>query len=162
MLQPLNFEAQSEHSVTIRAEDDTGYVLESTFDFDVLDENESPTDLLLSSSTIPENLAPRSMVATFSATDPDADDVLTYSLLHGDSDTDNRYFYIVDNQAETRQSFDFEQQSSYLIRVEVSDQTVNSQSKTLSFPLPMVMMLPMQSPDSDAFLNLHLQAVLSR
>ena len=66
LLQPLNFEAQSSHSVVIRAEDEHGFVLESTFVFDVIDENEIPTDFPVSTSSIPENLPSRSTVSLFS------------------------------------------------------------------------------------------------
>ena len=84
LIEPFNFETQSKYTVTIRAEDDDGYSLQSTFDFDVLDENESPQGLFVSSSNIPEDLSSRSFIATFTASDPDVNDDLTYSLLQGD------------------------------------------------------------------------------
>ena len=122
LLEPFDYEQSSQNFVTIRAEDDGGYAFETTLEFGILDENEPPTDLTVSSSTISEELTPRSIVATLSSTDQDLDDVLTYSLVNDDLQLDNRFFYIVGNQLRSRQKFDFEQKSSYQIRVQVSDQ----------------------------------------
>ena len=126
LIEPFNFETQSKYTVTIRAEDDDGYSLQSTFDFDVLDENESPQGLFVSSSNIPEDLSSRSFIATFTASDPDVNDDLTYSLLQGDLDTDNHHFYVVGDQLRSRNSFDFETKSMYLIRAQVSDRSGES------------------------------------
>ena len=42
--------------------------------------NSPPTDLDLDNKTIDENVAPNSLVGTFSTTDPDSGDSFTYTL----------------------------------------------------------------------------------
>ena len=122
LLEPLDYEQSSQQFVTIRAEDDDGFALETTLELGILDENEPPSDLSLSTLSISEDLPTRSVVATFASDDPDSDDVLTYSLIDDDFTTDNRFFYVAGNQLRSRQRFDFEQRSTYQIRAQVSDQ----------------------------------------
>ena len=126
LIEPLNFETQSKYTITIRAEDDDGYMLQSTFELDVLDANEPPQGLFVSSSNISEDLSPRSLIATFTASDPDVDDDFTYSLLYDDLDTDNGHFFVVGDQLRSRKSFDFETKSTYVIRAQVSDRSGQS------------------------------------
>ena len=122
LLEPLDYEQSSQQFVTIRAEDDEGFALETTLELGILDENEPPSELSLSTLSISEDLPIRSVVATFASDDQDSDDVLTYSLIDDDFITDNRFFYVVGNQLRSRKRFDFEQQSTYQIRAQVSDQ----------------------------------------
>ncbi|GBL15644.1 hypothetical protein MTo_02959 [Microcystis aeruginosa NIES-1211] len=52
--------------------------------------NQAPTDLALSATTVNENVAPNTVIGTFSSTDPDTGNTFTYSLIAGTGDTDNR------------------------------------------------------------------------
>ena len=69
-----------------------------------------------------ENAAIGTLVGTLSATDPDAGDTHSFSLVAGAGDTDNGSFTIQGNQLLTNAEFDFETRSQYSIRVRVSDQ----------------------------------------
>ena len=102
LLEPLDYEQSSQQFVTIRAEDDDGFALETTLELGILDENEPPSELSLSTLSIFEDLPIRSVVATFASDDQDSDDVLTYSLIDDDFTTDNRFFYVVGNQLRSR------------------------------------------------------------
>merc|ERR1712131_566213 len=79
--------------------------------------------LLMHNTTIPENVAPNSLVGTFSTTDPDNGDSFTYALVIGDADTDNQAFTINGDQLQINTTPDFESQSSYSILVETTDES---------------------------------------
>ncbi|SKB11541.1 Secreted protein containing Cellulosome anchoring protein (fragment) [Planktothrix sp. PCC 11201] len=84
--------------------------------------NETPTALVLSSTSINENVAANSAVGTFTSTDPDTGNTFTYSLVTGTGSTDNTAFAIVGNQLNIVASPNFEAKSSYAIRVRTTDQ----------------------------------------
>ena len=79
LLESLDFETAANQSVTILAEDSDGFSLETTFNLEVVNSNETPTDFIASTSVFPEDLPSRSIVAIFSSSDPDQDDNLSYS-----------------------------------------------------------------------------------
>jgi len=84
-------------------------------------ENEAPTDIALSASTIAENNVVGAVVGTFSTTDFDADDTFTYELVSGEGDTDNDSFAIVGGELRAATSFNFEARNSYTVRVRATD-----------------------------------------
>jgi flagellar hook-basal body complex protein FliE len=98
----------------------------------VNDVNETPTDLLLSATTVNENVPVNTVIGTFSSTDPDTGNTFTYSLVTGTGDTDNSAFSIVGNQLQINNSPDFETKNSYSIRVKTTDQGGLSFEKTLT------------------------------
>ncbi len=81
----------------------------------------SPTNITLSNGTIADNTASGTTVGTFSTTDIDANDVHTYSLVSGTGDAGNASFVIEGNALKTAQTFDYETQNSYSIRVQTRD-----------------------------------------
>ncbi|MDE5110875.1 MAG: cadherin domain-containing protein, partial [Trichodesmium sp. St7_bin2_1] len=83
--------------------------------------NSPPTDLQLNNTTIPENVAPNSLVGTFSTTDPDNGDSFTYALVIGEADTDNQAFTINGDQLQINETSDYETKSSYTILVQTTD-----------------------------------------
>ncbi len=88
-------------------------------------DNSSPTDIVLSSSSIAENKSPNSTVGTLNTTDTDVGDKFTFTLVSGEGDTDNASFNISSNTTgtilRTSQMFNFEVKSSYSIRLRVTD-----------------------------------------
>ena len=84
-----------------------------------------PTDILLSSNTIAENLAVNSVVGTLSALDPDIGDTFIFSLVSGSGSADNGSFNISGNQLQTSEVFNYETKNSYSIRINVYDGTDN-------------------------------------
>jgi YD repeat-containing protein len=95
---------------------------EQIFVINVTDVNETPTNLVLSNSITPENVAAGSVIGTLSTTDPDANNTFAYSLVSGTGATDNAVFTIVGNQLKVNESPDFEAKSSYSILVRTTDQ----------------------------------------
>lgn len=84
--------------------------------------NMSPTDILLSNSSIQENLPINTLVGLLSTTDPNPGDSFTYSLVSGVGDTDNAFFNINANQLLSSVVFDYETKNSYSIRIRSTDQ----------------------------------------
>jgi hypothetical protein len=85
--------------------------------------NASPTDIGLTPSSVDENKPAGTTVGALSTTDPDNGDTHTYSLVSGTGSTDNASFTI-DNSTgtlKTAASFDFENKSSYSVRVKSQD-----------------------------------------
>jgi|GEM_PF-4106398 len=76
-----------------------------------------PTDILISSETIVENVPVGTVVATFSSVDPDPEDTHTYSLVDGTGGGHNQYFRIEGNQLITVAGVDWEYIDSYQVRV---------------------------------------------
>jgi hypothetical protein len=81
--------------------------------------NHAPTAIGLANASVAENQPPGTSVGTLSATDADAADALTFSLVPGA--LDNAAFAIGGTTLRTASSFDFETKSSYSIRVRVDD-----------------------------------------
>jgi hypothetical protein len=85
--------------------------------------NRAPTNVSISPTTIAEDRPVGTVVGTLTSTDPDEWQVFSYSLV-GTSTTnpDNSKFRIAGNKLLTNASLDFEQKSSYSIRVQTMDQ----------------------------------------
>ena len=91
--------------------------------------NVAPSNIALTAQTVQELAAADSVVGTFSATDADANETFTYSLVG----TDER-FEIVGNQLKVKNGFklDFEQVVAHDIRVRVADKAGASFEKVFS------------------------------
>ena len=76
----LDYEAATSHTVTVRVMDGGGLTYDEMFTINLINVNETPTDLALSSNTVAEMAANGTVVGTASTTDPDAGDTQTYQL----------------------------------------------------------------------------------
>ncbi|MGV1046032.1 cadherin domain-containing protein, partial [Limnohabitans sp.] len=90
------------------------------------DVNEAPTAISLSASTLAENNTAGAEVATLTATDPDGAlsgnaGTFTYALVSGTGDTDNSAFTILGDQLKLTGVANYEGQSSYSVRIQVTD-----------------------------------------
>ena len=83
----------------------------------------APTDISISTSSVPENRPNGTTVGSFTSVDPDSAQTFTYALVPGTGSTDNAKFTIVSNLLKTASHFDFESKSTYSIRVQTRDQT---------------------------------------
>jgi len=108
-------------SIRVRATDANGLFFEKAFTIMITRINAVPTDIALTASMVAENAVVNTTVGTLSATDADAGETFTFSLVAGAGSTDNASFNI--NAAALRSSavFDFETKSSYAIRLRVTD-----------------------------------------
>jgi|GEM_PF-2343812 len=120
----FNYGAKNSYSVRIRTTDQGDLYYEKAFTITITPSgNQSPTDILLSNSSIQENQPIHTVVGTLSTIDPNVGDTFTYSLVSGTGSSDNGSFNILGNQLRSAVVFDYEAQDSYSIRVRTTDQS---------------------------------------
>ncbi len=90
--------------------------------------NSDPTDIILSNNKIDENIPPGTMVGVITSIDEDKNDKYTYELVPGVGDTDNLHFYISNDTLFTGSTFDYEEKSTYSVRL----LTIDKEGKTFS------------------------------
>ncbi|MDB5391851.1 MAG: cya 3, partial [Planctomycetaceae bacterium] len=117
----LNFEAQATYSIRVRTTDAGGLTFEKSLTITATNVNETPVDLQLSSSTLPEEQPVGTVIGTLSTTDPDVGDTFTYSLVIGTGSSDNALFQITGNTLQTNAILNFETQQTYSIRIRTTD-----------------------------------------
>jgi gliding motility-associated-like protein len=117
----FDFETKTSYSVRVRVTDAGGLSFEKAITISVTNVNEAPTNVAANANSVAENAASGTSVATMSATDVDAGDTFTYSLVAGTGDADNASFTIDGATLKTAGVFDFETKSSYSVRVRVTD-----------------------------------------
>ncbi|MDM4019173.1 beta strand repeat-containing protein [Roseiconus lacunae] len=117
----IDFSSQSSYSVRVRTTDSGGATFEQVFT--ITQGNSAPSAIALSSDTVAENSNTSTTVGTLSTTDSNSGDTHTYTLVSGDGDDDNGSFTISGDSLITTESFDFETQETYTIRVRSTDST---------------------------------------
>jgi Leucine-rich repeat (LRR) protein len=122
----FNFESESSYSVTITVKDKGGFVYSKPFVISVLDCNEAPFNLELSSKSVIENNIKRIEVGRLSADDVDLNDELTYTLSGNDD------FVIDEDKLLTNKVFDCEENNTYMLRVSVTDKEGLVEQKTFT------------------------------
>lgn len=115
-------ELQSRFQIRIRATNANGLYIEQPVLIEVIDQNEAPTAILLSTNLLRETSSIGSRVASLQAEDPDRDNNHTFSLISGPGDSDNNFVEITNNQLKLLSAVDFEQQNTLAIRARATDQ----------------------------------------
>jgi Ca2+-binding RTX toxin-like protein len=115
----FDYETKSSYSIRVRTTDQGSLYEEKVFSILVTDVNEAPTDISISPSGVNENAGTNATVGTFSSVD-EPGNTFTYTFATGG--TDNSLFSITGATLKANDSFDFEQKSSYSIRVRSTDQ----------------------------------------
>jgi large repetitive protein len=118
----LDYERDRSHTIEVKSTDQGGLSITKPFTISVTNVSEAPISLALSNATVDENAPLNTVIGSFSAVDPDVGDTLTYTLVPGAGSTDNAAFQIAGNQLTLNAPLDTETQSSYKIRVRVTDQ----------------------------------------
>lgn len=131
----FDYNAQQIYSVRLRATDLAGAWIEESFTIGINDVNGAPTDITLSSSSILEDQAVGSYVGTLGVVDADQVDTHTYQLVSGTGDSGNASFSINGADLLSTVSFDHETQSSYSIRVQVTDGSNASYEKVFTISI---------------------------
>ncbi len=116
-----DFEKKGSYSLYIEASDGMGGLFYKTIVLTVLDVNESPTNITLSSAQIAENNFAGTVVGTLGAVDEDAGATATFKLVDGQGSSGNSGFSIDGNVLKIGFRANFEQQSAYSLRVEAND-----------------------------------------
>jgi hypothetical protein len=118
----FDYEAKASYSIRVRTTDQGGLWCERVFTVAVTDVNDPPTDLSLSATSLAEDQPAATVVGTFSTTDPEAPaGPFTYTLVSGTGSTDNRCFAISGGQLKTAVTLNYEEKTSYSIRVRTTD-----------------------------------------
>ena len=115
-----------------------------------------PTDISLSNDTVAEDQPIGTEVGTFSTVDPDTGEAHTYSLVAGAGDTDNNKFEIVGDRLIAKESFDYDAQDSYSIRVLASDGNGGIYSEPFTVevaPLPKIAIQTLVDANGDGVFN---------
>ncbi|MGD1893684.1 MAG: FG-GAP-like repeat-containing protein [Cyclobacteriaceae bacterium] len=121
----FDYELRKRYSIRVQADDGRGGTVAEQFWIEVndLDDalNSTPTAIRLSNQRIEENQAAGTIVGEFSTQDRDEDDQHTYTLVTGTRPNDNDQFYIQDNQLLSDAEFDYEEDQSFVVRVQTDD-----------------------------------------
>jgi VCBS repeat-containing protein len=117
----MDFNLQPTYALTALVSDG---VLSSTVPvtIHVTNGNNRPIDILLSSSSIEENMEENTLVGSLSVLDPNPEDFHVYQLVEGLGSDDNASFFIEGANLRAVGRFDFETKSSYSIRIRATDQ----------------------------------------
>lgn len=127
----VNFESQSSYSIRVRVVDRGGIAIERALTIAVVNQNEAPTNVILSKTDIDENQSPNAVVGLFTVVDQDVADSSSFSLVSGAGDTDNNLFVVSGNTLQATSSFDFETKNTYSLRVRATDVGGLSFEKTI-------------------------------
>lgn len=117
----FSYATKNSYSIRVRTTDGGGLTLEKVFVINITEVNQNPTDIVLSATSINENLGANSTVGTLSTTDANATDTFTYTLVSGDGSTDNASFTILGNALRLTGSGNYEENSSYSVRIRTTD-----------------------------------------
>ena len=126
----LDYEKQTTHDVVVLVTDAGGKSTTKTFTVQLQDVNETPYNIQISKTSIAENTLEGTVIGNLSATDPDAGDTRTFTLL---DDAGGR-FSIIDNKLVVANGslLDFETASSHTIQVRVTDAGGKFSTKTFT------------------------------
>lgn len=116
------------YDITVRAINEFGASYQETFDVTVsaASSNASPTAIALDNSTVVDSAPVGTVVGLLSATDADAGDLHSFTLLSSPFFPDTASFSLAGNQLLTDAALDASVKSSYSVRVQATDSTGNS------------------------------------
>ncbi|MBX3177021.1 MAG: hypothetical protein KF886_06665 [Candidatus Hydrogenedentes bacterium] len=117
----FNFEAQSSYSIRIRTFDGKDGAFTRALTVSITNANDPPEAILLSNTTVDENVPPGTVVGALRTIDEDRSNVHLYSLVAGEGDTDNSLFAISGDNLVTAGPIDFETKSSLSVRIRSTD-----------------------------------------
>ena len=135
--QELDFEMQSSYQLTIQTVDAEGATFSKGFTILVndLQENSSPTDIVLSTASVDEN---EDVIATLSTSDPDTEDTHSYTVSGAGLSIING------NQLFINGGFDFESETNVSFDITTDDGNGGSFSKSFTIDINDVNEVPTQ------------------
>ena len=109
---------KSTYTISVTTTDAGGLSFTKQLTIQVVHVPLAPTDVALSANSIEENKPVNTLIGAFSATDANANETFTYTLLPGlDADS----FLIVNDKLYNKVVFDYEKGHTYSIKVQVKD-----------------------------------------
>lgn len=116
-----DFETDPIKVIEIKVDDNGGCAFTKTFTINVVDANDPPTALTLTTIAVYDHQQAGSYIGQFFTTDQDVNDVHTYSLVAGTGDTHNTEFYIQNDTLYNFNQVDFNNHPAFYIRVRSTD-----------------------------------------
>lgn len=113
----INFEQTPSYTLDLRVQDVAGLFHTITVTINITDQNDAPSDLLLSHNRVTENSTIGTLIGTLSGVDQDIADTHVYTLLTNPANK----FSIVGNQLVTDGPIDYEEYQNMTIRVRIND-----------------------------------------
>ncbi|MBP5786718.1 MAG: cadherin domain-containing protein, partial [Kiritimatiellae bacterium] len=120
--------------------------------------NHAPTGLALSNASVVDGAPAGTLVGALSATDPDANETFTYSLVSGEGDTGNAWFTISGNRLLTARVFDYEEYPAHYCRIQVADHAGATHEEAFTIQIENLPDTPGEL-SGDAWINLQWDAV---
>ena len=119
----FDYEEKTSYRVRIRATSSNGgYFSEKFFIINIKDEPDQIEDILITNKIVEENQSINTVIGSFSAVDQNSSASHSFELFETNIYTDNNLFKINDNKLITNYSFDFEDRSSYVVRVKATSE----------------------------------------
>ena len=132
----IDYETNPVLNINVQVTDNGGLTYTKALTASVLDTNEAPTNLTLTSSGITENSTGGTVIGTLAATDPDAGSTFTYALAagNGTNDADNALVEIVGSEVRVKSgaNIDYETNPVLNINVQVTDNGGLSTTKAVT------------------------------
>ena len=108
-------------NITLTATDPSGASVSDNLVLTVTNVNDTPTDLTISSLSIPENSSVGTAIGALSTSDEDTGDSFTYTLVTGTGAENNSLFNIVGGQLVSNGNIDYEATPSLSVRLKTTD-----------------------------------------
>ena len=119
--QPLDFERSRFRSIRVRTNDGQGQVFEMVFQIEVVNVNDTPSDIALSTTGILNNVPADTKIGDLSTIDQDVSDTHTYGLVSGDGSGDNSRFKIANRALFTAEQLNFDSSEQFNVRIRTTD-----------------------------------------
>ena len=117
----FDFETDSIKVIELQVDDNGGCKYVETFTIHVINGNDAPTALTLTTTTVYDHQQAASYIGQLFTVDPDLNDAHTYSLVVGSGDTDNAQFYVQNDTLYNAFQINYTLQSIYYIRARSAD-----------------------------------------
>ena len=120
---PFNFEQQSQYAVNIKLDTEIENSRQKLFVIDVLDRNDAPSGISLTTSVLSESTNINSWVARLVVDDEDENDIhkFIFETGNGENDKGNDFFFINGDSLVLKNSLKELEQDTFSIFIEVSD-----------------------------------------
>ena len=130
----FNYESTSSYAVCLQVTDGQGGLYSERLTLAVVNKNDAPTGISLSSNTITQSASLGTTVGAFTAIDEDSSQTYTFErLTTGAGSADSAKFLINDNVLTINSAVDYTTQAEYKIRVQVTDSGTPSASYAAQF-----------------------------
>ncbi|RAJ05494.1 gliding motility-associated-like protein [Chitinophaga skermanii] len=113
----FNYESKSSYTVRVRSTTQNGEYLEKAIVINITDVPEAPNSIFFTATTLLENNTVNAVVGTIGSTSQEPGTTFIFSLVNGIGSENNSSFKIVGNQILANQVFNYENKSSYTVRV---------------------------------------------